>query len=166
MKCSKCGNEFEGKFCPECGTKAVSEYIIFDDAGQHENPQSPYERINVSPSTRPAPKKQGCLKILLVTLIALVVIFVVAVSAFSGKKADKNNPTKDAAIAGFEKIGCEYADMCIQTDDWAEGERFSLYYNEKHYIAYIKNDICVSVRCQEEGLDYYYKDGEVLKIAK
>ena len=37
MKCSKCGNEFEGKFCPECGTKAVAEYSIFDDAGQHEN---------------------------------------------------------------------------------------------------------------------------------
>ena len=25
MKCKNCGNEFEGNFCPECGTKVDSE---------------------------------------------------------------------------------------------------------------------------------------------
>lgn len=25
MKCKHCGSEFEGKFCPECGTKAEAE---------------------------------------------------------------------------------------------------------------------------------------------
>lgn len=27
MRCEKCGNEFEGKFCPECGRAVVAEKI-------------------------------------------------------------------------------------------------------------------------------------------
>ena len=26
-KCTNCGSEFDGKFCPECGTKRVDELI-------------------------------------------------------------------------------------------------------------------------------------------
>ena len=29
-KCKKCGNEFEGKFCPECGEK-VTPFVVFDE---------------------------------------------------------------------------------------------------------------------------------------
>ena len=54
MKCSKCGAEFEGKFCPECG--------------------APVEQI-------PDPKKKkkgGCLKFGLIAVGAIVVIGVIA----------------------------------------------------------------------------------------
>lgn len=30
-KCKKCGKEFEGKFCPECGEKAVQP--VFEELG-------------------------------------------------------------------------------------------------------------------------------------
>lgn len=29
-KCTNCGSEFDGKFCPECGTKRVDELICPD----------------------------------------------------------------------------------------------------------------------------------------
>ena len=32
MKCEKCGNEFEGNFCPECGEAAVKTKMYVQSA--------------------------------------------------------------------------------------------------------------------------------------
>lgn len=41
MKCKHCGSEFEGKFCPECGTKAEAETTI----GEKKLKKPSYKRV-------------------------------------------------------------------------------------------------------------------------
>lgn len=58
MKCPKCGNEYEGKFCPECGTPAVQTPIS-------QNAALPNGSL---PPVQPQKKKGGCLKIVLIVI--------------------------------------------------------------------------------------------------
>nr|DAW55856.1 MAG TPA: nin one binding protein [Caudoviricetes sp.] len=78
MKCSKCGNEFEGKFCPECGTPA--EQDVFFSIEADSPPQSPYaQKANpdLQPPTGSKRKNRGCLKIGLIVLGVLVVLSII-----------------------------------------------------------------------------------------
>lgn len=47
MKCKHCGSEFEGKFCPECGTKAEAEETTASQPMQQQPdvPQQPKKPI-------------------------------------------------------------------------------------------------------------------------
>ena len=36
MKCKHCGSEFEGKFCPECGTRAELETTVVSQNAQEQ----------------------------------------------------------------------------------------------------------------------------------
>ncbi len=74
MKCSKCGAEFEGQFCPECGTPASSQ---------------PSEK-------KPQKKKKGCLW---VGLIILGVIIVIGVTSQSFGKGFKDGMSASSASA-------------------------------------------------------------------
>lgn len=69
MKCTKCGAEFEGKFCPECGNPA--------------NAQVNQPPVYQSPAV-PQKKKGGCLKGVLIGIGIIVVIAVIANLAGSG----------------------------------------------------------------------------------
>lgn len=51
MKCPNCGHEFEGKFCPECGTKVDP---AAGPAPAYTAPAAP------QPTTPQKPKKKGC----------------------------------------------------------------------------------------------------------
>lgn len=62
MKCPKCGNEYEGKFCPECGTPAAQTLPV---------------QNTPLPPVQPPKKKGGCLKIGLIVLGAFVVLGVI-----------------------------------------------------------------------------------------
>lgn len=70
MKCSKCGAEFEGKFCSECGTPAN----VQPDQAPPSTTQPP---IYQSPAV-PQKKKGGCLKGGLIALGAIVLIALIA----------------------------------------------------------------------------------------
>ena len=37
MKCKNCGSEFEGKFCPECGTKSDAETTTISQSVQQQS---------------------------------------------------------------------------------------------------------------------------------
>lgn len=78
MKCTKCGNEYEGKFCPECGTPADAK-------------DSSY--------TVPAPKKKGgCLKIVFVVLLVILALFVIGI-AFGNSSSNSDTTTQSNAVA-------------------------------------------------------------------
>lgn len=71
----------------------------------------------------------------------------------------------DKAEEAYAAIGIDIGNLATQIDDWANGERFKLIYNDKTYIAYCENGEVTHIRCQEEGNETYYENGEVLKYA-
>lgn len=97
MKCSKCGNEFEGKFCPECGTPAD---IAPDGKNSQANPQPQqaqqpiYQSPNQSVDAKPK-KKKGCVTWGIIVLIAIIVIIAIGQSCNSG-----NNRTATLVTSG------------------------------------------------------------------
>lgn len=75
MKCTKCGNEYEGKFCPECGAPAEANEVAYS-----------------TPVAKPK-KKGGCLKIVMIALFAILALLVLIVAI--GGSSDE--PASDAA---------------------------------------------------------------------
>ncbi len=89
MKCPKCGNEFEGKFCPECGT-AISQDSAQPDASA--TPPVYYQaqpRIPSAPPMQPTmpPTKKKKLKWWQILLIILVVFGILGAALGSGDSA-------------------------------------------------------------------------------
>lgn len=79
MKCTNCGNEFEGKFCPECGASATAT-----------------AKPTASNPPAAAPKKKsGCLKIVLIVLLIFVVLAVIG-SVFGEPSASPSASTTDS----------------------------------------------------------------------
>lgn len=79
MKCTKCGNEYDGKFCPECGT-----------------PAEPKETSCSTPAPAPAPKKKGgCLKIFVIALLLILALLVFSI-AMGGSSDSPANDSSDA----------------------------------------------------------------------
>ena len=84
MKCSKCGAEFEGKFCPECGTPADGQPNVTQQVQQ----QPPVYQQPVYQTPAVAQKKKGgCLKIGLIVLAVIIVIAVIANLAGGGNSS-------------------------------------------------------------------------------
>lgn len=77
MKCKKCGQEFDGKFCPNCGTPADSSA----DGPAQNQPLQPQQSANM-----PRPKnKKGCLTAGLIVAGAVILIIIVAQSCNGSK---------------------------------------------------------------------------------
>ncbi|MCI1965857.1 MAG: hypothetical protein LKJ17_06975 [Oscillospiraceae bacterium] len=88
MKCPKCGKEFEGKFCPECGTP-VNEQP--DQSSQAVHSTIPPVQTNYQNPVMPQPKKKsGCLKWGLIIVGAIIVIAIIASIVVGG---DSSQPT-------------------------------------------------------------------------
>lgn len=92
MKCSKCGKEFEGKFCPECGTPSVAQ-------AEQPTPAPPVYQQPMNTYQNPVPpqkKKGGCLKVGLIVFGVIVVLGIV-VSALNGNKGSTPTTASSAA---------------------------------------------------------------------
>lgn len=72
MKCSKCGAEFQGKFCPECGAKAENEVTLTPPPIQEGKNKKPFY------------KKWWFILITVVLVLCVIV-------AFAGNKGSKND---------------------------------------------------------------------------
>lgn len=112
MKCPKCGNEFEGNFCPECGN-AVG-----------------VPEPNRQPIQSPTPKKKsGCLKILLIVFGVLVILGILgSVLGGEGKPLGPNQPSATAEpeptyieISATDLLAA-YADNEVAADNEYKGQ--------------------------------------------
>lgn len=92
MKCSKCGNEFEGKFCPECGTPA--EQDIFSSA-ESQSPYAQKATPDLQPPTEAKKKNGGCLKIGLIVLGVLVVLSIIG-SCMGGNTSSSSDSSSSS----------------------------------------------------------------------
>ncbi len=89
MKCQKCGNEFNGKFCPECGEKAPeplqqsnSQPIQAEDnlqsSSQPVTPQPVQFQQNIGSDIQPKQKKLIFKRPWFWVIVALVLIIIIA----------------------------------------------------------------------------------------
>lgn len=113
MKCSKCGNEFEGKFCSNCGAQS---YYTYDTAKQNEpiNQQPKYADPTVKvgkvkteklPRTPQQNIKIGCVTIFAIPIILIVVAMIFSI--LSPAKADSSvsdSPVADKYLISFSQV--------------------------------------------------------------
>ena len=95
MKCSKCGHEFEGKFCPECGTPAFAAPAT--------------STVPTMPAITPRPKKKGkgCL------IVVCVFVILAALGAlFGGEEsgADSSNTVSSPASVSPSSVPAASSD--------------------------------------------------------
>lgn len=96
MICSNCGKEFQGNFCPMCGSKAVETPVSPVESVEPVAPTTPVEPVAPVVPTAPVgsfyppapvpekPKKKGAPKrVIAFSVIAVILAIVVAVSGMS-----------------------------------------------------------------------------------
>lgn len=86
MKCNQCGTEFEGKFCPECGTKAEAKTPISTPQTQNQTEQHTYQQPIQAAPIKPAKKKKPFFLRWWFILLVIVAIGAVAISVGGGGK--------------------------------------------------------------------------------
>lgn len=62
MKCQKCGNDFEGRFCPNCGTAAPEQTM--QEKKKVRCPKCESENVSITieqTSAKTSHNKRGCL---------------------------------------------------------------------------------------------------------
>jgi len=94
--CSKCGNQFEGNFCPNCGTPAQPPQPSQNVPPQ---PQPPANFKQTNAPTPPPKKKAGCLKIGLIALGVLIFLGIVGTMAKTGEESstDASNISSESS---------------------------------------------------------------------
>lgn len=99
MKCTKCGKEYDGKFCPECGTPAESKGPTYN-------------------TPAPAPKKKnGCLKV--VVLVLLVILGLIIIGIAFGDSSDEPASKANSNIVSSSTVATpepepEYIEVTAQ----------------------------------------------------
>lgn len=83
MKCVNCGTEYEGKFCPECGTK-TQEQTDF----QQQNVNQPFEAGKKGHKKPKKPKKPIYKRWCFFVIIGIALIAIIG-TATSGEKTEK-----------------------------------------------------------------------------
>ena len=164
MKCPKCGNEVEGKFCPECGT-ALSQ-----DSAHPDAPVTPpvyYQaqpRVPSAPPMQPTmpPTKNKKLKWWQILLIILVVFGIIGAALGSGDS--DSTTTSSTALSG------ESSSILASSEVHASSDTPSISPEEKkaNYIAQCKKfDFKTIARNPDKYKgEYYAITGEVIQVTE
>lgn len=103
MKCKHCGSEFEGKFCPECGTKAEAEATTASQPMQQQ------------PGVSQQPKKPIYKRAWFLCIVIILVLGVVAsVTANKKEKTDWSAVILKEAIPQFPS---NHGSILINSED-------------------------------------------------
>lgn len=123
MKCKHCGSEFEGKFCPECGTKAEAEATTASQPMQQQ------------PGVSQQPKKPIYKRAWFLCIVIILVLGVVAsVTANKKEKTDWSAVILKEAIPQFPSnhgsilINSE-EELCVSLEKITD-EQYNKYLNQ------------------------------------
>lgn len=110
MKCTKCGNEYEGNFCPICGqpsnqAKQTTQQI----SDQHKQSQQINQQSSIST------KKKHTGRNILIGIVAIILFFII-IGSCSNKKSSEANNTAQSSISSSETVFSSSVSQ-IQTKD-------------------------------------------------
>ncbi len=159
MKCKKCGNEFEGKFCTECGTPAFAENTTPQIAEQPEKDRKGKHK-------RKSGNKKPIYKRWWFYAVIAVAVIVVALSASGKDRGEKIDWSKiemhDMLPVPESKVGEIYSN----SEDRISVSFYKTSENEyKNYVSQCK-DLGFTVDSDSSSNDYraYNSDGYKLNI--
>ena len=100
MKCSLCGSEYEGKFCPNCGAKTDGGGVGNNSSQQNATGvnQTAFSTQNNSTKKKSRPFRRGGI-IIILALLLIVVLFSVVRGKISGSKKDKKIDWSEIILA-------------------------------------------------------------------
>lgn len=139
MRCKHCGFEFEGKFCPECGTKAEAETTTASQSMQQQPDASQQVPpvLNAKPvgNREKKPKKPIYKRMWFICIVMLLVLGVVAsVTANKKEKTDWSAVILKEAIPQFPSnhgsilINSE-EELCVSLEKVTD-EQYNKYLNQ------------------------------------
>ena len=139
MKCKNCGSEFEGKFCPECGTKADAETTTISQSVQQQSDVSqqvpPVLNVKPAGSREKKPKKPIYKRAWFLCIFIILALGVVAsVTANKKEKTDWSAVILKEAIPQFPSnhgnilINSE-EELCVSLEKVTD-EQYNKYLNQ------------------------------------
>ena len=137
MKCSKCGNEFEGNFCPNCGLKIAT--------------------VKDLETQKKATK--GCL--LLLSPIILLIVCGIFFSIFPSKEAQERNIKSSVIVIAQEEVKGRLKSPSTAEFPW-DPDNYIIKQNGNEYTVYsyvdAQNSFGAKIRNKYVAMFYYYPD--------
>lgn len=105
MYCTNCGKQFEGKFCPECGSPAAQTPSEFTPSGAPsgvdaqtfaEESKPNYSIPIQKPAAPPKKKRRGCLIAVLVFIALVVIIGIAGDDSDSDASSSSSAPSSES----------------------------------------------------------------------
>lgn len=175
MKCNQCGTGFEGKFCPNCGTQAITT----EEANQSNNTQQTQSSVNSgqSPTQPMAKAKKPVYKKWWFWLI--VAVIAIGIIGNLGDKSDTDGSTNttsdtvgttenndssknDATDNGKVKVTVADFSTMSQTDiqSWADENKVSCKFSDDYSDSIAKG----SVVSQNKKAGDTITEGDTIKV--
>lgn len=123
MKCQKCGNEFEGNFCPNCGTKNEKIQVKCSKCGTVYTGNFCPNGCN-SPNYQKPKKKKG-LKILLIIVAAILAVAVLG--NLFGEETPSDTGSTSTPASTEEKANPYETEKDLITFEGVEADFVKLY---------------------------------------
>lgn len=173
MKCKHCGSEFEGKFCPECGTKAENETIqspppVQEQTISEPKQDSPVFKAKPTRSKGKKPKKPIYKRGWFIFLIIIIALGIFA--SLTGNKGNKKEKIDWNTIVLKDiipKAPSNQGTLYENSDEklWVDLDKVS----DEQYDKYLKEciDMGFDVDGDKDSFSYeaYNSDGYSLRLS-
>lgn len=169
MKCKHCGTEFEGKFCPECGTRAEMETTVASQNAQEQtgtaqqNP--PVFKTKPAGGTEKKPKKPIYKRWWFWCIVIILALGVLAsVTANKKEKIDWSGIVLKEVIPEFPS---KQGDILVNSDEelWASLDRITDEQYNKYLNQCMEQGFTVDTKKSSYSYDAFNSDGYSLNLS-